>query len=45
MEWDSAALPVLATEPQMSTAELARRLGTSERNAGRIKVRLASADS
>ncbi len=45
VEWDAAALPVLATEPQMSTAELARQLGTSERNAGRIRARLASPDS
>jgi transcriptional regulator GlxA family with amidase domain len=38
------ALVVLAAEPQMSIAELARRLGTSERTAGRIKSRLASDD-
>jgi hypothetical protein len=39
MEWDAAALPVLATGPQMSTAELARRFRTSERNAGRSRPR------
>jgi Protein of unknown function (DUF2637) len=41
-DWDTAALVVLAGEPQMSIAELAHQLGTSERTASRIRQRLAS---